>query len=92
MWRPATKQLRARNEGVHISILLFSGSFSRQFHLVNVVALALRLQGFAPPQLAQPSPSAYPRQFTKIQTVRPEAERNSPVNGGAAGKPTELEK
>lgn len=89
MWRPATKQITGTNEGTYIY---------RQFYTIGLKSSSVPLgarrrfgpapaEDMAPPQLAQPSPSAYPR--PPQQDDSPQRGRDeSPVNGG--GKLVEL--
>jgi hypothetical protein len=92
MWRPATKQITGTNEGKHIFMpegLLF---------ITPAVPLGQRrrfgpapTEDSAPPQLAQPSPSAYPRPPQQDPDSPSRGRDQSPANGGAAGKLSELE-
>jgi hypothetical protein len=92
MWRPATRQITGTNEGVHISV----SDTSRL--IFPVVPLGQRrrfgpapAEDMAPPQLAQPSPSAYPRPPQQDPDSPARGRDDSPTNGGAAGKLNELE-
>jgi splicing factor 1 len=91
MWRPATRQITGTNDGLYKPNI----SLPFVFILLVLVPLGQRrrfgpapAEETAPPQLAQPSPSAYPRstnQDTESPTKRGRDE--SPSNGDPQGKP-----
>jgi hypothetical protein len=66
MWRPATKQITGTNESQYIFIFISSNFLPISPRLVPLGGNRRRfgpapVEESAPPQLAQPSPSAYPR-------------------------------
>jgi len=71
MWRPATKQITGTNE--------VPLGQRRRFGPAPT-------EDAAPPQLAQPSPSAYPRPVQQDPDSPTRGRDESPINGGAVGK------
>lgn len=93
MWRPATRQITGTNEGAFAVDLDLYCFFLIQ--IAPVVPLGSRrrfgpapAEESAPPQLAQPSPSVYPRQPAHNDQESPKRGRDdSPVTLDAQGKP-----
>jgi splicing factor 1 len=88
MWRPATKQITGTNDGKCLGILSFTSTDR------TTVPLGQRrrfgpapTEDAAPPQLAQPSPSVYPRQRDQDTESPGKREREeSPSTGDPKGK------
>lgn len=83
MWRPATKQITGTNEGSFTEVLSRAGILYE-----FIVPLGQRrrfgpapAEDAAPPQLAQPSPSAYPRPQQHEQDSPKRGRDESPVAG-----------
>lgn len=92
MWRPATKQITGTNEGNH---MFLCDSFLRSLKKNTPVPLGVRrrfgpapAEDMAPPQLAQPSPSAYPRLPQQDSDSSKRGRDDSPIND-IKGKPNE---
>jgi splicing factor 1 len=86
MWRPATKQITGTNDSAFILILASCHSI----YIPIIVPLGGNRRRFgpapveesAPPQLAQPSPSAYPRPRDDGSRAKEEsASTGTPVPG-----------
>ena len=91
MWKPATRQITGTNDGtLHYLCVRFWGSDTFYFPLVPLGQR--RRFGPAPaedgpaPQLAQPSPSAYPRSQHQDESPGKRGRDESPVNGDPKGK------
>jgi splicing factor 1 len=91
MWRPATRQITGTNDGSYkLGIFLLF-----VFNLLVPVPLGQRrrfgpapAEEMAPPQLAQPSPSAYPRSANQdTESPGKRGRDESPSNGDPQGKP-----
>lgn len=92
MWKPATRQITGTNDGQYISLTFHRSDL---FLTRCVVPLGQRRRfGPAPaddapaPQLAQPSPSAYPRSY-QDESPGKRGRDESPVNGDPKSKQTE---
>lgn len=81
MWRPATKQITGTNEGMSAQHFIF-------IDLLKIITVPLGqrrrfgpapAEDVAPPQLAQPSPSAYPRPQHNEQDSPKRGRDESPV-------------
>jgi splicing factor 1 len=91
MWRPATRQITGTNDGSY----KFKLSFFHIFIFLVPVPLGQRrrfgpapAEEIAPPQLAQPSPSAYPRSANQdTESPGKRGREESPSNGDPKGKP-----
>jgi len=91
MWKPATRQITGTNDGLYFS-KIFQVDVVTEINFSFSVPLGQRRRfGPAPaedapaPQLAQPSPSVYPR--SQHQEDSPKRGRDdSPVNGDPKGK------
>lgn len=92
MWKPATRQITGTNDGTfHCLYVQFFGNLI--FFYFPLVPLGQRRRfGPAPaedgpaPQLAQPSPSAYPRSQHQDESPGKRGRDESPVNGDPKGK------
>lgn len=91
MWRPATRQITGTNDG---AFLLHTRRVLPDI-LSNEVPLGQRrrfgpapVEEMAPPQLAQPSPSAYPKPANQdSESPGKRGREESPSNGDPKGKP-----
>ena len=91
MWKPATRQITGTNDGVLPQNLFFLYDLTK--FLVFQVPLGQRRRfGPAPaddgpaPQLAQPSPSAYPRSRDHDDGLGKNGHDDSPSNGDLKGE------
>jgi hypothetical protein len=95
MWRPATRQITGTNDGEFACLCLGNYRFSN----LALVPLGTRrrfgpapAEETAPPQLAQPSPSAYPRPLQNDHDSPSKRGREeSPGSGDPKGKPDSVE-
>jgi splicing factor 1 len=90
MWKPATRQITGTNDGMFLIVCSHL-----QVLILCLVPLGQRRRfGPAPaddapaPQLAQPSPSAYPRSHNQEESPGKRGRDESPVNGDPKGKQT----
>ena len=92
MWKPATRQITGTNDGMFFCELLLRNE-RLIFPPISSVPLGQRRRfGPAPaddapaPQLAQPSPSVYPKSYNQEESPGKRGRDESPVNGDAKGK------
>lgn len=95
MWKPATRQITGTNDGVLPKNVLFLYHLSKI--CCHLVPLGQRRRfGPAPaddgpaPQLAQPSPSAYPRSRDHDDSLGKNGHGDSPSNGDLKGEQKDI--